>query len=92
MLHTRSSESYAYGLERTLCLKERLQELTGKTIDNVALLQAVKESNSGRRAIRNLLSLRKPEPKVSGPEALALIGSWFFINRDEYARLAEEAV
>jgi len=92
MLHTRSSESYAYGLERTLCLKERLQDLTGKTIGDAALLQAIKESNSGRSAIRNLLSLRKPKPKVSGSEALALIGSWFFINRDEYARLAEEAV
>ena len=93
MLHNRSTESYAYGLERTLCLKERLQELTGKTIiDDAALLRAIKDSNSGRRAIRNLLSLRKPEPKVSGQEALALIGSWFFMNRDEYAHLAEEAV
>jgi len=92
MLHNRSPESYAYGLERTLCLKELLQELTGKTIDDAALLQAIKESNSGRRAIWNLLSLRKPAPKVTGQEALALIGSWFFINRNEYARLAEEAV
>jgi benzoyl-CoA reductase/2-hydroxyglutaryl-CoA dehydratase subunit BcrC/BadD/HgdB len=92
MLHTRSSESYTYGLERTWCLKERLQVLTGKTIEDVALLQAIRESNSGRRAIRNLLSLRKPEPNVSGPEALALIGSWFFVNRGEYARLAEAAV
>ncbi len=92
LLHTRSPESYSYGLERTLRLKERLEELTGKTIDNEALLQAIKESNSGRKAIRNLLSLRKPEPKVSGPEALALIGPSFFINRVEYAALAEQAV
>ena len=92
MLHTRSSESYAYGLERTLCLKKRLEELTGKTIDDAGLLQAIKESNSARRAIRKLLSLRKPEPRVSGTEALALIGPSFFINRDEYARLAEQAL
>ena len=92
MLHTRSPESYAYGLERTLCLKERLKELTGKAIENAALLQSIKESNSARRAIRKLLSLRKPKPTVPGAEALALIGSSFFINRDEYARLAEDAV
>ena len=92
MLHTRSSESYSYGLERTLRLKERLEDLTGKPIDNDALLQAIEESNSARRAIRKLLCLRQPEPRVSGTEALALIGSSFFISRDEYARLAEQAV
>jgi benzoyl-CoA reductase/2-hydroxyglutaryl-CoA dehydratase subunit BcrC/BadD/HgdB len=92
MLHTRSPESYAYGLERTLCLKERLEELTGRAIDDAALLQSIKESNAARRAIRKLLSLRNPKPAVSGTEALALIGSSFFINKDEYARLAEDAV
>jgi benzoyl-CoA reductase/2-hydroxyglutaryl-CoA dehydratase subunit BcrC/BadD/HgdB len=92
MLHTRSPESYSYGLERTLCLKERLEELTGKAIDDSALLQSIKASNSARRAIRKLLSLRKPQPMVFGTEALALIGSSFFINKNEYARLAEDAV
>ncbi len=92
VLHTRSSESYAYGLERTLCLKKRLEELTGKAIDDVGLLQAIEESNSARRAIRNLLSLRKPEPKVSGTEALALIGPSFFIHKDKYAGMASEVL
>jgi benzoyl-CoA reductase/2-hydroxyglutaryl-CoA dehydratase subunit BcrC/BadD/HgdB len=91
MLHTRSSESYSYGLERTLRLKERLEDLTDRPINNDAVSQAIEESNSARRAIRKLLNLRRLEPKVSGTEALALIGSSFFINRDEYARLAEEA-
>jgi benzoyl-CoA reductase/2-hydroxyglutaryl-CoA dehydratase subunit BcrC/BadD/HgdB len=92
LLHTRSPESYSYGLERTLCLKERLEELTSRTIDNTALLQAIEESNSARKAIRKLLSLRQPEPKISGTEALALMGSSYFIDRNEYARLAEESV
>ena len=92
MLHTRSAESYSYGLERTLRLKERLEGLTGTTIDNMALSQAIEESNSARRAIRNLLSLRRPEPRVSGTEAIALIGSSFLINRHAYALLAEKAV
>jgi benzoyl-CoA reductase/2-hydroxyglutaryl-CoA dehydratase subunit BcrC/BadD/HgdB len=92
LLHTRSAESYSYGLERTLHLKERLEKLTGQTIDNAALLQAIEESNSTRRAIRKLLSLRQPEPRISGTEALALIGSSYYVNRDEYSRLAEQAV
>jgi benzoyl-CoA reductase/2-hydroxyglutaryl-CoA dehydratase subunit BcrC/BadD/HgdB len=92
MLHTRSAESYSYGLERTLHLKQRLEDLTGITIDNSALLQAIKESNSARRAIRNLLSLRRPEPRISGTEAMAFIGSSFLINRHDYALLAEQTV
>lgn len=91
MLHTRSPESYAYGMDRTLCLKERLEELTGKLIEDAALLQAIEESNSARKAIRKLLSLRRQEPRLTGTEALALIGASFFIGRDEYTRLAEQA-
>jgi len=92
MLHTRSPESYSYGLERTLCLKERLEELTGKIIDNATLLLAVKESNSARTSMHKLLHLRRREPRITGTEAVALIGASFFVNRDEYARLAEHAV
>jgi benzoyl-CoA reductase/2-hydroxyglutaryl-CoA dehydratase subunit BcrC/BadD/HgdB len=91
LLHTRSPESYSYGLERTLHLREKLEELTGKPINNDALQQAIEESNAARSATRNLLLLRQPEPRVSGAEALALIGASFFLNKGEYARLAEEA-
>ena len=91
MLHTRSSESYSYGLERTQCLKKRLEELTGVMIDNEALLHAIDETNAARKAIRKLLSLRWQGPRLTGTDALALIGSSFFIGRDEYVRLAEQA-
>jgi benzoyl-CoA reductase/2-hydroxyglutaryl-CoA dehydratase subunit BcrC/BadD/HgdB len=92
LLHRRSSESYSYGLERTLHLKERLEDMTGKPINSDALQEAIEESNSARKVIRKLLCLRQPEPRISGTEALALIGSSFFVSRDEYARLAELAV
>jgi benzoyl-CoA reductase/2-hydroxyglutaryl-CoA dehydratase subunit BcrC/BadD/HgdB len=92
MLHTRSPESYSYGLERTLCLKERLEELTGKRIDDSALQHAVRESNSARNSIHKLLHLRRRQPRVTGTEALALIGASFFVSRNKYARLADEAV
>ena len=91
MLHTRSSESYSYGLERTQCLKKRLEELTGVMIDHVALLHAIDETNAARKTIRKLLSLRRQGPRMSGTDALALIGSTFFIGGDEYVRLAEQA-
>lgn len=92
LLHTRSLESYSYGLERTLHLRQRLEALTGKPMNADSLEQAIDESNTVRRAIRKLLGLRQPKPRISGTEALALIGSSFFISRNEYARLAEQAL
>jgi benzoyl-CoA reductase/2-hydroxyglutaryl-CoA dehydratase subunit BcrC/BadD/HgdB len=92
MLHTRSSESYSYGLERTLCLKKRLEDLTGKSINDKALLYAIDESNPARKAIRALLSLRGQKPRATGTESLAFIGASFFVSRDEYTPLAEQAV
>ncbi len=91
LLHTNTPESQAYGLERTQCLKTRLEELTGQTISRDALRCAIDESNSARKAIRMITALRQPEPKICGAEALALIGPAFFINRDEYSRLAHQA-
>lgn len=91
MLHTRSPESYSYGLERTQCMKKRLEELTGDMIDDEALLHAIDETNAARKAIRKLLFLRRQGPRMTGTDALALIGSSFFIGRDEYVRLAEQA-
>jgi benzoyl-CoA reductase/2-hydroxyglutaryl-CoA dehydratase subunit BcrC/BadD/HgdB len=92
MLHTRSPESYAYGLERTLCLKVRLEELTGKTIEDQELLHAIKESNIARDAMQNLLSLREKDPRITGTEALTFLGASYFCSRDAYARLVDEAV
>jgi benzoyl-CoA reductase/2-hydroxyglutaryl-CoA dehydratase subunit BcrC/BadD/HgdB len=92
LLHTRSMEAYSYGLERTQHLKERLEDMTGNPINNDALAQAIEECNSARRAIRKLLCLRQPVPRISGTEVLPLIGSSFFVGRDEYVRLAEQAV
>ena len=53
----------------------------------------MRSRNPTRRAqaIRTLLSLRRQEPRISGTEALALIGASYFVCRDEYARLAEQA-
>ncbi len=91
LLHTRSPESYAYGLDRMLYLKERLEDLTGKPIDDAALLHAIKESNAARKSIHRLLQLRRQEPRITGTEAVTLIGASYFMHRDEYARLADRA-
>ncbi|HXE65122.1 MAG TPA: 2-hydroxyacyl-CoA dehydratase family protein [Bryobacteraceae bacterium] len=88
LLHTRSPEAERYGLERTHELIRRL----GGSIDDPDLAGAIDESNQACRATRMLLELRAgPEPRLSGTEALALIGAQYFMDRAEYARLADDA-
>jgi benzoyl-CoA reductase/2-hydroxyglutaryl-CoA dehydratase subunit BcrC/BadD/HgdB len=91
MLHARSAESYSYGLERTLRLKEHLEQLTGRRINDESLAMAIEESNAARKNIRKLLQLRRML-LISGTESLALIGASYFMDRREYARLAELAL
>lgn len=93
LLHARSPEAEAYGLQRTRELKMQLERLTGRAIDPEALSTAIAEGNAARHAIRGLLQQREcPAPRLRGSEALALIGAWYFMDRTEYARLAQEAL
>jgi benzoyl-CoA reductase/2-hydroxyglutaryl-CoA dehydratase subunit BcrC/BadD/HgdB len=91
MLHTRSPETYAYGLERTRRFRQKLEDLTGSPIHDTALRYAIEESNLARKVIRTLLSLRGHEPRMAGTEALALISASYFISRDAYVHHAENA-
>lgn len=92
LLHTRSPESREYGLDRTHELKKQLEEITGRSIGADALREAVAESNEARAAVRRLLRLRRDSPRLSGTEALRLIGPFWFISRAEFTMLALEAV
>jgi benzoyl-CoA reductase/2-hydroxyglutaryl-CoA dehydratase subunit BcrC/BadD/HgdB len=93
LLHSRSAEAQAYGLERTHDLKDALERLAGRPIETEALTGAIAEGNAARQAIRGLLCHREgPAPRLAGSEALALIGAWYFMDRARYALLAEEAL
>ena len=93
LLHTRSAEAQAYGLDRTRELKTQLEQMSGRSIDAEALQAAIEESNRAREVVRSLLQMREARPpKVTGAEALSLIGAWYFMDRTEYTRLAREAL
>jgi len=85
LLQTDSEESRAYGVERT-------RELCGDA-PRAALLAAIARGNQARRALAGLLHLRDgPSPRISGTEALPLIGAYYFMDRAEYAEVAGRAV
>jgi benzoyl-CoA reductase/2-hydroxyglutaryl-CoA dehydratase subunit BcrC/BadD/HgdB len=93
LLHARSQEAQAYGLERTRALGAELDQISGLANNHESLLAAIHEGNGARDAIRSLLQMREAaRPKLLGCEALPLIAAWYFMDRSEYACLAREAL
>lgn len=91
LLHSRSAETRAYGISRTEELKRQLEEIANHAITAQDTAEAIAESNEARAGVRRLLELRKSAPRLSGTEALPLIGAYWFMARAEYAKLATEA-
>jgi len=93
LLHARSAEAETYGLARTHELKHSLERLIGQPVEAQALSHAITEGNAARDAIRGLLQEREGNvPRLKGSEALVLIGAWYFMDRSEYALLANAAL
>jgi benzoyl-CoA reductase/2-hydroxyglutaryl-CoA dehydratase subunit BcrC/BadD/HgdB len=91
LLHSRSPESRAYGLSRTERLKKQLEEIASRPIAARDIFEAVAESNAARAAVRRLVRLRHGSPRLTGSEALPLIGAYWFMARAQYAKLALDA-
>ncbi len=87
LLHTRTPESYQYGLERT---REMVADF-GASED--ALRDAIEESNRARGAVRDVLQLRR-EGRLEGSAAIQAIQGFYVTDRVQYAnqvtRLAEQ--
>jgi benzoyl-CoA reductase/2-hydroxyglutaryl-CoA dehydratase subunit BcrC/BadD/HgdB len=92
LLHYRSAETHAYGLNRTHALKRQVEKIAGRLILRDELSRAIAESNTGRAAVRSLLRLREGAPRLRGSNALPLIGAYWFMDRAEYANIAQQAV
>jgi benzoyl-CoA reductase/2-hydroxyglutaryl-CoA dehydratase subunit BcrC/BadD/HgdB len=91
LLHSRSTESYGYGLERTKQLASQLERIAGRPIRSKELREATVQSNAARAAARRLLQLRRGRPRLKGVDALPLIGAYWLIDRSDYAIQATAA-
>lgn len=59
---------------------------------DTALRDEIARTNAARAAVRRLLALRAGSPRVTGSEVLPLIGAFWCLPPDVYARLATAAV
>lgn len=90
LLHTGSARARVYGLEETKRLLAQFAEIGGGQASREDLAAAVTESNAARSAVRRLLRLRRGKtPRLSGSEALRVIGACYFMDRGEYSAEAD---
>ena len=71
--------------------RKQLEEWSGKPISDAAIKAAAEICNADRAALRKIGELRHgDEVRVSGTEALVIIGSGFFMDKKEHAELVEK--
>lgn len=78
LLHTRTPESYDYGLERTRQMARDFEVMPE------TLIQAIEESNRARTALREI-QRKRDEGCLEGSEALEWISGFYSGNRSEFA-------
>ena len=87
-LHTRYRTSALYNRDRARDLQRVVERWRGRAIAPDALAEAIATCNENRRLLRELAALRAPQaPRVSGAEALQVVGASMFLPREEHSRL-----
>jgi benzoyl-CoA reductase/2-hydroxyglutaryl-CoA dehydratase subunit BcrC/BadD/HgdB len=88
---TRFWTSGLYMRDRVRKLKTQLEEWSGKAISGEALLRAIAIGNENRMLLKKVAALRAAEPpRISGAEALQIIGSSMFILKEEHNKLLRQ--
>jgi len=82
LLHTRSPESYDYGLERT---RQMARDFGAS---ESSLPEAITEGNRARAALREILALRQ-EGRLEGSAAIRMIRRFYTTNREQFPALVQ---
>ena len=87
-LHTKFFLTELYNRDRIRELKKKLEEWSGKEISNESLSQAIDIENENRMLLKKVAALRAAEPpRISGVEALQIIGASMFMLKEEHNKL-----
>jgi len=87
-LHTNFYSAGIYNHQRWLELKSRLEEWSGKKISGDRLSEAIAISNENKRLLKEIAALRASDPpRISGVEALQIIGTSMFMPKETHNTL-----
>ena len=91
MLHTKLFLTELYNRDRVRELKRKLEEWSGQEISNEALSRAIAIGNENKMLLKKVADLRAAEPpRISGVEALQIIGSSMFMLKEEHNKLLSQ--
>jgi benzoyl-CoA reductase/2-hydroxyglutaryl-CoA dehydratase subunit BcrC/BadD/HgdB len=84
-----SGEQYLHN--QFMALKNKLEEWSGKSITDTSLSQAIVVTNENRKLLKKVAELRAAEkPRISGADALQIIGSSMFMLKEEHNNLLRQ--
>jgi benzoyl-CoA reductase/2-hydroxyglutaryl-CoA dehydratase subunit BcrC/BadD/HgdB len=87
-LHTTFYTSNVYNRERTIEFKKQLEKWSGKKITDKALQKVSDITNENKILLKQVAVLRAADPpRISGLEALQIIGTSMFMPKEEHNRL-----
>jgi len=90
-VHTTFFSAGFYNRDRMLELKNQLEEWSAKEITNEALSRAIAITNESKVLLKKVASLRAAAPpRISGVEALQIIGSSMFMLKEEHNKLLKQ--
>ena len=89
-LHTPYRTSAIYNRERLYDFKQTVEHWRGQPLTEREITEAINTCNENRRLLNAMAALRLPgEPRVSGVEALQIIGSSMFMSRAVHTQLLQ---
>jgi hypothetical protein len=89
LLQSGGPEVGGHNIARTREICGRLAEISGHPFDSSALQGEILLANRARASARRLASLRTGPTRLTGVEALALLGARWQMDSERYAALAE---
>jgi benzoyl-CoA reductase/2-hydroxyglutaryl-CoA dehydratase subunit BcrC/BadD/HgdB len=91
LLHSDDADARAYNADRTRDLSARLANLAGRQHRAGDLHDALVSANRARAAARRLHALRAEPPRITGADALPVLGAFWQLAPARYSSLANAA-
>jgi len=89
--HTTFFSAGVYLRDRVIEFKNRLEIWAGREISNEALSQAISITNENKMLLKQVAEFRTSyPPRISGVEALQIIGSSMFMLKEEHNKLLKQ--
>lgn len=91
VLHTPFFSSSVYNRLQKLDFKKVLEQWSGSEITNDSISKAITITNENKMLLKKVAELRASDPcRISGVEALQLIGSSMFMLKEEHNKLLKQ--